>query len=210
MQKVLQEQGVKYRQMLYTPIVVIWAWLSQVIDADKSLSNAVNRVVAWIAVAGEAVPSADTGAYSKARKRLPLAVLKPLLGRTAAALTSEVKPEQWWCGRRVKAYDGTTVLMSDTPANQKAYPQHSNQKAGCGFPLAKLVVWFCGTTGAVLEVAVAAFTTSEWQLSRQLYATLQSDDVVVADSAYGTYVDLVLVHRAQADAVFRAPSCTAV
>lgn len=104
MQKVLQEQGVKYRQMLYTPIVVIWAWLSQVLDADKSLSNAVNRVVAWIAVAGEAVPSADTGAYSKARKRLPLAVLKPLLGRTAAALTSEVKPEQWWCGRRVKAF----------------------------------------------------------------------------------------------------------
>ena len=203
MQKVLQEQGVKYRQMLYTPIVVIWAWLSQVIDADKSLSNAVNRVVAWIAVAGEAVPSADTGAYSKARKRLPLAVLKPLLGRTAAALTSEVKPEQWWCGRRVKAYDGTTVLMSDTPANQKAYPQHSNQKAGCGFPLAKLVVWFCGTTGAVLEVAVAAFTTSEWQLSRQLYATLQSDDVVVADSAYGTYVDLALIGCANADGVFR-------
>lgn len=151
--------------MLYTPIVVIWAWLSQVLNADKSLSNAVKRVVAWIAVAGEEVPSGDTGAYSKARKRLPLAVLKPLLKRTAVALTSEVKPEQWWCGRRVKAYDGTTVLMSDTPANQKAYPQHRNQKTGCGFPLAKLVVWFCVTTGAVLEVAIAPFNTSEWQLS---------------------------------------------
>jgi hypothetical protein len=135
MQQVLQQQGVKYRQTLYTPIVVIWAWLSQVLDADKSLSNGVNRVIAWMAAVGEAVPSADTGAYSKARKRLPLAVLKPLLRRTAAALTSEVKPEQWWCGRRVKAYDGTTVLMSDTTANQEVYPQHSNQKAGCGFPL---------------------------------------------------------------------------
>lgn len=202
-QKVLQEQGVGYRQVLYTPIVVIWAWVSQVLDADKSLSNAVKRVLAWIAAAGEAVPSGDTGAYSKARKRLPLAVLKPLLQRTAAALTAEVKPAQRWCGRRVKAYDGTSILMSDTPANQAVYPQHSNQKAGCGFPLAKLVVWFCGTTGAVLDVAIAAFNTSEWQLSRQLYASLQSDDVVVADSAYGTYVDLVLVHRAQADAVFR-------
>jgi len=202
-QKVLEAQGVRYRQMLYTPIVVIWAWLSQVLDTDKSLSNAVKRVVAWIAVAGEEVPSADTGAYSKARKRLPLAVLKPLLKRTTAALTSEVKPEQRWCGRRVKAYDGTTVLMSDTPANQKAYPQHSNQKAGCGFPLAKLVVWFCVTTGAVMEVAIASFNTSEWQLSRQLYATLESDDVVVADSAYGTYVDLALVRCLKADAVFR-------
>jgi len=51
------------------------------------------------------------------------------------------------------------------------------------------------------EVAVAAFTTSEWKLARQLYAT-QPGDVVVADSAYGTYVDLALVHSANADAVF--------
>ena len=203
LQKVLEEQGVHYRQTLYTPLVVLWAWLSQVLDADKSLSNAVKRVIAWLAAVGEAVPSADTGAYSKARKRLPLVVLKPLLEKTAVALQSEVKPEQRWCGRRVKAYDGTTVLMSDTPANQAVYPQHSNQKAGCGFPLAKLVVWFCVTTGAVVEVAIAAFNTSEWQLSRQLYATLQPDDVVVADSAYGTYADLALVRCANADAVFR-------
>jgi len=62
---------------------------------------------------------------------------------------------------------------------------------------------FCVTTGAVLEVAMAAFTTSEWKLARQLYATLQPDDVVVADSAYGTYVDLALVRSVNADGVFR-------
>lgn len=143
-QKVLQEQGVEYRQTLYTPIVVLWTWLSQVLDADKSLSNAVNRVIAWLAAAGEEVPSADTGAYSKARKRLPLAVLKPLLKRTAAALTSEVKPEQRWCGRRVKAYDGTSILMSDTAANQKVYPQHSNSISGVWLPIGKVgrvVLW---------------------------------------------------------------------
>ena len=111
--------------------MVVWVWVSQILDGDKSLSNAVSRVVAWLAAVGAEVPSVDTGAYSKARKRLPLAVLKPLLKQTAAALESEVKPEQRWCGRRVKAYDGTSVLMSDTPANQKAYPQHSNQKTGC-------------------------------------------------------------------------------
>jgi len=38
-------------------------------------------------------------------------------------------------------------------------------------------------------------------MSRQLYARLQPEDVVVADSAYGTYVDLVLVQAAKADAV---------
>ena len=66
-QKVLQEQDVSYRRMLYTPIVVIWMWLSQVLDSDKSLSNAVKRVMTWLGAAGEAIPSADTGGYSIVR-----------------------------------------------------------------------------------------------------------------------------------------------
>lgn len=202
-QTVLQQQGVKYRQTLYTPMVVLWAWLSQVLEPDKSLSHSVKRILAWLAEAGVPLPSSDTGAYSKARKRLPLAVLHRLLQHSADALSTQVSAAQGWCGRRVKAFDGTSILMSDTPANQKAYPQHCHQKAGCGLPLAKVVVWFCGTTGAVLAVAIAAFKTSEWSLARNLYRNLQPDDVVVADSAYGTYVDLAWVKQAKADAVFR-------
>ncbi len=201
--QILEQEQVSYRQTIYTPIVTLWAWMSQVLDPDKSLSNAVSRVIAWLSVAGAAVPSSDTGAYSKARKRLPLTVLQQLLTRTAQTLQAQVSLEERWCGRRVKAYDGTSVTMSDTLANQKSYPQHHNQRAGCGFPLVKLVVLFCVTTGAVVEVAIAPFRTSEWEMARQLYARLQSEDVVVADSAYGTYVDLVLVQSAHADAVFR-------
>lgn len=79
-QRLLQAQGIKYRQTLYTPIVVLWAWLSQVLDEDKSLSNAVKRVIAWLAAAGEAVPSADTGAYRTHLTSLQLGikVLTPL------------------------------------------------------------------------------------------------------------------------------------
>ena len=55
----------EHQVSLYTPMVVLWAWNSQVIDADKSLSHAVKRVTTWMALAGEAVPSADTGAIVK-------------------------------------------------------------------------------------------------------------------------------------------------
>jgi len=186
---------VSYRQTLYTPIVTLWAWMSQVLDSDKSLSNAVSRIIAWLATAGETVPS-DTGAYSKARKH-PLTVLQPLLKQTADALQMEVKPEQW-CGRRT--YDGTTVLMSDTIANQQSYPQHSNQKVGCGFPLAKLVVWFCDNRSVwKLQWQRLPPVSGNWHGNSM---PLQPGDVVVADSAYGTYVDLALVHSANADAVF--------
>lgn len=40
-------------------------------------------------------------------------------------------------------------------------------------------------------------------MARQLYSLLQPEDVVVADSAYGTYMDLALVRSTDADAVFR-------
>lgn len=36
--------------------------------------------------------------------------------------------------RRVYMFDGTTVLMPDTSANQQAYPQLYNQKPAWDFP----------------------------------------------------------------------------
>ena len=36
--------------------------------------------------------------------------------------------------------------MPDTKKNQAEYPQHSNQKPGCGFPIIKLVVMFSLST----------------------------------------------------------------
>jgi hypothetical protein len=38
--------------------------------------------------------------------------------------------------------------MPDTIENQKAYPQPSSQKPGCGFPIAKIGVLFSLATGA--------------------------------------------------------------
>lgn len=93
--------------------------------------------------------------------------------------------------------------MSDTAENQDAYPQHSNQRQGCGFPIAKLVVMFSLCTGAVLNVMIASFNTSELVMARDLYKLLDPGDVALADSAFGTYADMVLVQRAKADAVFR-------
>ncbi|WP_460203840.1 hypothetical protein [Scytonema sp. NUACC21] len=48
LQQILEQEGVAYRQTVYTPIVTLRAWISQVLDPDKSLSNAVSRVIAWL------------------------------------------------------------------------------------------------------------------------------------------------------------------
>jgi hypothetical protein len=200
---ILKEEKVSYRNCVYTPIVTLWAMVSQVFDPDKSLSQAVKRIISWLAAAGAECPSPDTGAYSKARQRLPEGVLQRLVPLIAESLEQQIPLTKQWCGRRVRVCDGTTVLMSDTAANQAQYPQHSNQKPGCGFPIAKLVVMFSLLTGAVVAACIAPFDWSEIVMSRLLYEDLEPEDVVLADQAYGSYVDLALVQQQGADGVFR-------
>ncbi len=199
----LAAEKIKYRNRLFNPVVTLWAFLSQVLDVDKSCSNAVSRVIAWLAGAGIELPATDTGGYCKARQRLPEKLLQQLLGKTAFGLEEKANGEQLWCGRHVKILDGSSVSMPDTKVNQSAYPQHSNQAPGCGFPIAKLLVMFSLATGAAMGVLIDALNTSDVTLARRLYSTLKPGDVALADRAFGTYVDLVLVHSQQADAVFR-------
>lgn len=201
--EILEEEGISYRNCIYTPIVTLWAMVSQVLAADKSLRNAVNQMSTWLQVANIDPSSSDTGAYSKARQRLPEILLQRIIPETAENLEQKVPLSQQWCGRRVRVCDGTTVLMSDSAANQADYPQHSNQAPGCGFPIAKLVVIFSLLTGAVVAACIASWHTSEIVISRLLYADLAPDDVVLADQAYGSYVDLAQVKQQQADGVFR-------
>ena len=203
LKEILAAEEIQYRNCIYSPIVTLWAMMAQVLDPDKSLSNAVKRIIAWVAAAGGDVPSPDTGAYSKARTRFSERVLRRLVPETAESLELTVPMDQQWCGRRVRVQDGTTLLMSDTAANQQSYPQHSNQKPGCGFPLLKLVVVFSLWTGALVTACVGCFKTSEIEMSRLLYQQLEAEDVVLADQAYGTFVDLALVQQQGADGVFR-------
>lgn len=125
----LEAEKVKYRNRLFNPIVTLWAFLSQVLDTDKSLQNAVSRIIAWLAAAGETIPAADTGGYSKARKRLPEKFLLELLGKTAQGLEKQTSREDLWCARHVKLCDGSTVIMSDTPKNQAEYPHRNLEQA---------------------------------------------------------------------------------
>jgi hypothetical protein len=200
---ILAEEGIRYRSRIYTPMVTLWAMIHQVLSADKSLRNTVSCVSTWLIAAGESPPSSDTGAYSKARGRLSEELLQRLVPETAEQLEKMVPREHYWCARRVRVFDGSTVLMADSAANQAAYPQHGNQAEGCGFPLARIVVFFCLLTGAVISACVAAKTTSEIVMSRLLYKDLAPDDVAMADQAYGSYVDLALIQQQGADGVLR-------
>ncbi|MDZ4877076.1 MAG: IS4 family transposase ISAcma16 [Chroococcidiopsis cubana SAG 39.79] len=183
-QKIIDELQIKYRCRLFDPIVTLWAFLSQVLDVDKSCHNAVSRVTAYLANESVEVPSTDTSAYCQARTRLPEKLLKQLFGKVAQSLEEKVTTEYLWCGRNVRVIDGSTVSMPDTVENQKAYPQPTNQKPGCGFPLAKIGVIFSLVTGAAIALCIDVMNTHDIKLARNLYGCLKPNDVLVGDRAY--------------------------
>ncbi len=202
-EETLASEGIKYRNRLFSPLVTLWAFLSQVIDADKTCHNAVSRVIAWLAGQGEKIPSEDNSAYCQARIRLPENFVKKLFSKSSQNLEKEVQSEQLWCGRHVKVFDGSSVSMPDTPDNQKAYPQPKTQKAGCGFPLAKLGVLFSLQTGAAIAVIIEVFKTHDVKLARRLYDCLEPGDIFLSDRACCSYADIYFIKQRNCDAVIR-------
>jgi hypothetical protein len=125
--------GVCWLDRIYSPLVTLWVFLGQVLSADHSCRAAVARLIAHQLSRGEQPCSAETGAYCKARKRLPEKFFSHVARHTGTALDSQVDGKWLWKGRRVYAYDGATVTMPDTPENQAAYPRRTSAK-GPDFP----------------------------------------------------------------------------
>jgi hypothetical protein len=77
----LNELKIRYKQRLFDPIVTLWAFLSQVLDPDKTCLNAVSKIIAYLTGEGVEIRSTDTSAYCGARSRLPEKLLEKLLVR---------------------------------------------------------------------------------------------------------------------------------
>ncbi|WP_292864605.1 IS4 family transposase [Nostoc sp. LPT] len=202
-EQALAELNIKYKKRLFDPIVTLWAFLSQVLDADKSCHNAVSKIIAQLAGEEVEIPSTDTSGYCQARARLPEKLLEQLFGKVAQSLEEKVTTEYLWCGRNVKVIDGSTVSMPDTVENQKVYPQPSNQKPGCGFPIAKIGVIFSLATGVAVALCIDVLNTHDIKLARKLYEFLNPLDILLGDRAFCAYADLIAIKKIDCDAVFR-------
>jgi hypothetical protein len=205
-QQALRAHKVSFRERLFSPLVTLWVFLSQVIDPDHSCRAAVARFWAWRAARKLPPCSTDTGAYCKARQRLPEGVLAHLTRSTGRQPQDQAPPNWRWKGRNVKLVDGTTVSMPDTPANQQEFPQSRTQKPGLGFPIARLVVLFSLTVATVLDAALGRYKgkqTGETSLWHTLYDNLELGDILLADRYFGSFWELALTKKRGADLVSR-------
>lgn len=193
-----------WRTRLWPPMQTLWTFLIQVLHPGWSCEAAVAQVLAERAAGHETVhASADPSAYCQARKHVPESLYRQALGAVGRMLQAKVSDGYRWCGRRIWVVDGSSCSMPDTPDLQATFGQPDRQKPGCGFPVAKLVAMFCWASGAVLDVAIGPYRSSELSLWHQLWNQLQVGDVVLGDRFYGAYAELAQLVARSCDGVFR-------
>ena len=198
----------KQTGFMYTTPVTLWAFLSQMLHQgpNRSCVAAVARIALLCIALNRAQPSPDTGAYCRARDRLPLLLIQRLTEHVADETERNV-PKNWlWKNRRVLLPDGTTVSTSDTPELQQAYPQPKSQRPGLGFPLIRMVAIMSLATGMVHGMAMGPNVgkkTGETALLRQLFDRLQAGDVLLCDCCYCSYFMIALLRQLGVDCAMR-------
>ena len=202
----LEEEKLEFRVRMYTPLVTLWTFLTQVLDSDHSCRKAVSSLSAFLVSQGQPAVSPDTSNYCKARKRLPLTFIIRLVRKIGERLEQKANSAWLWKGRSVHMVDGSTASMPDTPANQRAYPQPVSQKPGVGFPLARFVAIISLATGAVLDVALGPCLgkrTGETSLLRTLVRRMKAGSILLGDRSFASYFGIAELLQREIDGVFR-------
>ena len=202
----LKALNVAWLDRVYSPLVTLWVFLGQVLNADHSCRSAVARLIAHRVSQGQSPCSAETGAYCQARKRLPEQFFSTVACLVGRALEAKVDRRWLWKGRRVYMFDGTTVTMPDTSENQQAYPQVYNQKPGLGFPIARIGAITSLSCGAIISLGFCRYAgkgEGEVSLLRRLWDVLRTGDVLLADRLIANWTNILLLQERGVEFVSR-------
>jgi len=145
----------------------------------------------------------SAAAYCQARARLPLRFFALLLERFSSAVQRSAVDDGRWQGHRPVLVDGSGCSMPATPALQDAFGQSTEQRPGCGVPVAPLLGLFHAGTGGLLKLVVAPLLTHDLAQVPKVHPMLAPGDVLVADRGLCSYAHLARLVPADVHAVLR-------
>lgn len=182
--------------MVYTNGVTLWMLILQRLEGGLTLDEAVARVIAW---AGDLLPdnkrvregrlSENSGAYARARQRLPADFIFDFSDRICNYLGEIAEP--FAEGRRAFILDGTTITLPPTPELKKAFPPAPNQYGESVWPVAQLMVANELQSGCALLPQIDPMygenNASEAVQARRILKQLPARSIVLADSGFGIF-----------------------
>lgn len=192
------------RERAWPAIEATCTFLKQILNPGQPCREAVRTSNISRITANRQKVSNNTSAYCKARKRLPERVLEAFWKHLAAQVNASAGKNHHWKSHNVGVVDGSSFSMPDTCANQKLYPQPSEQKNGCGFPVVKVVGVFSMITGALHGYAKGNLSTPERTLFHALWSVIvKTFDLLVGDRGFCSFADMYFLKQAGVDSAFR-------
>jgi hypothetical protein len=115
-----------WRDRVLTPVTTVQLFLWQILYGNTARSHLPH-------LSGLRFSAA---ASCQARATLPRRLFALLLERFGSIVQPYVSSEGRWHGHRTFFVNGSGCSMPDTPALQEAFGQPTEQRPGCGFPVA--------------------------------------------------------------------------
>ncbi|MFO0948718.1 MAG: IS4 family transposase [Planctomycetota bacterium] len=188
-----REVGHTWRDRLFDPVTTLHLFILQVLHRNTACTHLPHL----------SDLSFTSSAYCQARKRLPLAILGKLLAKMIHAVRPGADTGDSWHGHRTFLVDGSSFSMSDTSELRGYFGQPSEQKSGCGFPVAHLLAMFHVGTGMLIEAIAAPMTTHDLSQMPLLHPRLEPGDLLVADRGFCSFAHLAILRDRLLHAVFR-------
>ena len=148
-----------WRNRVLTPVTTVQLFLWQILHGNTACSH-----LPHLSGLRFTAP-----AYCQARARLPLPFFDLLLERFNLVVQRVAVDDGRWHGHRTCLVDGSTCSMPDTPVLQDAFGQSTEQRPGCGFPVAHLLGLFHAGTGVLLKLVVALLLTHDLAQVQQVH-----------------------------------------
>lgn len=211
--KALGSDVAPHKRVVYTQVVTLWMLILQCLGKTVSLKEVVSQVVNRERHilpdnkrVREGTLSTDTGAYSKARKRLSLDVVFQFSEAVCNHLAN-TSPSIFE-NRRVFVLDGTTITFPPTPALQAHFTPASNQHGRSVWPVAMLMVAHEPQTGCAMLPQIDPMygdnRSCEVKQAREIVKRLPANSIVMADANFGVFSAAYYSQAAGHDFLFRA------
>ena len=182
----------EWRDRVLGPVVTVHALLLQILHA-----------VAMTGVSRLVRVSFSASAYCQALRRLPVVVMRTLLRSTVTRHRDATEQVGRWFGLRTFYVDGSSCSMPDTPELQHRFDQPTEQKPGCGFPVAHLLAMFDAYTGMLVDVLASSWRIHDLTRVGELHPHLRPGDLLVVDRGFCSFAHVALLVQQGIHAVMR-------
>ncbi|MET3870572.1 IS4 family transposase [Puniceicoccus vermicola] len=187
----------KERDRGFSSAVTVWHMISQGMGSGTLRAGLV-EINATLRSMGKEKLSSKTGGLCQARQRLPESTVCAVHERVLSSIDLEVQRE----GGRTLFVDGTGFQLCDTHENQLEYPQPTNQKPGCGFPVMQQVALIDAHSGAVVDSIDSTWRQHEGGMFQiGPLESVRPDDTLVADTAYCSFWNFALIRSRRAHGI---------